>query len=95
MMLFAEVSVLNKSRQIIDEGKKWQMFSPYCWIVYGFIIIILNLEFIYLVISEDNPLFMLCYSEEFIASVAPRLFWVSLPPTVSSSSLPPPFPAAL
>lgn len=43
-------------------GKKWQMFSPYCWIVCGFIILILNLEFIYLVISEDNP--FLCFATQ-------------------------------
>lgn len=30
------------------------MFPPYCWIVCGFIIFVLNFKFIYLVISEDN-----------------------------------------
>lgn len=38
----------------------WQRFSPYCSIVCGFIIFIVNLKFIYLMISEDNLSF-LCF----------------------------------
>lgn len=53
-MLFAEVPVLNKPRQMIEEKNTWQTFSPYCWTACEFTVFLLYSKFICLVISEDN-----------------------------------------